>query len=198
MKMFSISKKQSVFNFQAQGYINVYIYIYTWICEANKLSTTEYFDQPVKWFEYEVKLRSTWTSQRGGLWVTSTTMCVKSSEVVLWKISNHGVFSRARRVWVMFCTSQWRVLENDYCFSLHASQVVCELLFCLFIRQVKYLDGEWYKCHIIVAGICGSHFKLSDFSRALLPEMFPSREALGRVYFTETESTRSVLASWWF
>ena len=149
MKMFSISKKQSVFNFQAQGYINVYIYIYTWICEANKLSTTEYFDQPVKWFEYEVKLRSTWTSQRGGLWVTSTTMCVKSSEVVLWKIS------RARRVWVMFCTSQWRVLENDYCFSLHASQVVCELLFCLFIRQVKYLDGEWYKCQIIVAGICG-------------------------------------------
>ena len=50
MKMFSISKKQSVFNFQAQGYINVYIYIYTWICEANKLSTTEYLDQPARWF----------------------------------------------------------------------------------------------------------------------------------------------------
>ena len=35
-----------------------------------------------------------------------------------------------------------RGFKNDYCFSLHASQVVCELLFCLFIRQVKYLDGE--------------------------------------------------------
>ena len=185
MKIFSISKKQSVYNFQVQGYMNLW---------SQQTLSYGVFRQA----EYEVKLPSTWTSQLGGLWVTSTTMCVNSSEVVLTKISNHGVFSRARRVWVMFCTSQWRVLEKDCCFSLHASQVVCELLFCLFIRQVKYLDGEWYKCHIIVAGICGSHVKLSDFSRALLPEMFPSREALGRVYFTETESTRSVVASWWF
>ena len=73
--------------------------------------------------------------------------------------------------------------------------MIIAFLYMLAKLFVNYYSVCLYGKSSIVAGICGSHVKLSDFSRALLPEMFPSREALGRVYFTGTESTRSVLAS---